>query len=249
MYDDELVEGLSPTELAALLGDLAQQMQAEPSSAATLRTIVNAGAHLLPGISWAGISLIRGNDVASEATSDDVAQTLDRLQSELGDGPALSALADHRTVVVPDLGAEKRWPRFVGAATDMGVRCMLSFRLFVDRGALGALNLYGPDPVDFTDDAVSTGEILAQHAAVAIAGAAAEEQFQSALASRDVIGQAKGLLMQRDRLTSLQAFATLTRASQETNMKLVDVARWLVGEHERDIEGAASPARPGRDRR
>lgn len=187
------------------------------------------GVNLLPGISWAGISLIRGKSVASEAPSDDVAQTLDGLQSELGDGPALSALADHRTIVVPDLGAEKRWPRFVAAATDMGVRCMLSFRLFVDRGALGALNLYGPDPVDFTDEAISTGEILAQHAAVAIAGAAAEEQFQSALASRDVIGQAKGLLMQRDKLTGLQAFATLTQASQETNMKLVDVARWLVG--------------------
>ena len=65
-----------------------------------------------------------------------------------------------------------------------------------------------------------------------MAGAAAEGQFKAGLASRDVIGQAKGLLMQRDRLTGMQAFAMLTRASQETNMKLVDVASWLVSEHE-----------------
>lgn len=216
-----------------MLGDLAQQMQAEAGSDATLRTIVRAGVKMLPGISWAGISLIRGSEITSEAPSDDVARSLDQLQSGLGDGPALSALAEHSTIVVPDLRSESRWPKFVAAARDLGVHCMLSFRLFIDQGALGALNLYGPDPVDFDEDAITVGEILAQHAAVAIAGAAAEEQFQTALASRDVIGQAKGLLMHRDGLTGLQAFAALTRASQETNIKLVDVARWFVGEHER----------------
>jgi GAF domain-containing protein len=233
LYDVDFVDPKSSTRLAALLGDLAQQMQAEDGSDATLRAIVKAGVGLLPGINWAGISLIRGKVVTSQAPSDDVARTLDQLQGDLGDGPGVSALRDHHTVVIPDLADESRWPRFVAAATDMGVRCMLSFRLFVDSGSLGALNLYGPQRVDFTDEEVTTGEILAQHAAVAIAGAAAEEQLQIALASRDVIGQAKGILMQRDNLTGLQAFATLTRASQETNVKLVDVAKWFVAEHEK----------------
>ena len=79
------------------------------------------------------------------------------------------------------------------------------------------------------------GLILAQHAAVAMAGAAAEHQFRTGLASRDIIGQAKGLLMQRNNLTGVQAFAMLTRASQDVNMKLADVARWLVEEHERGL--------------
>lgn len=74
--------------------------------------------------------------------------------------------------------------------------------------------------------------ILAQHAAVAIAGAAAEQQFRTGPASRDIIGQAKGLLMQRNNITGVQAFAMLTRASQDVNMKLADVAQWLVTEHE-----------------
>lgn len=226
------MDSKSPIELAGLFGDLAQRMQAEEGTDATLRTIVAAAVKMLPGISWAGISMIRGKSVTSEAPSDDVARTLDQLQSELGEGPAFDALAEHRSVVLPDLRSESRWPTFIDAATTMGVGCMVSFLLFVDRGSLGALNLYGPDPVEFSDEYITTGEILAQHAAVAIAGVTAEEQFHSALASRDVIGQAKGLLMQRDGLTGLQAFAALTRASQETNIKLVDVARWFVNEHE-----------------
>jgi ANTAR domain len=87
---------------------------------------------------------------------------------------------------------------------------VLSFRLFVVGESLGALNLYGEAPEALTQDSVAIGEILAQHAAVAMAGAAGEEHMQSALASRDIIGQAKGILMHRDNLTGLQAFAALT---------------------------------------
>lgn len=223
--------------IAALLGELALQMQAEPSSEATLNTIVGAAVDLLPGISWSGISLVRGKTVTSQAPSDEVARQLDQLQSELGEGPALSALAEQRTVNIPDLRAEKRWPRFVAAATGMGVHCVLSFRLFVKQESFGALNLYGPQPNYFSEESVAVGEILSQHAAVAMAGAATEEQLRAAIQTRDVIGQAKGILMHRDHLTGLQAFATLTRASQETNIKLVDVARFVVAEFEKSLDG------------
>jgi AmiR/NasT family two-component response regulator len=64
-------------------------------------------------------------------------------------------------------------------------------------------------------------------------GASAENHFRAALATRDVIGQAKGILMERKNLTDAQAFAVLVRTSQETNMKLVDVARFLAAEHGR----------------
>ncbi|WP_156686656.1 GAF and ANTAR domain-containing protein [Mycobacterium sp. Marseille-P9652] len=223
------------TAVAALLGELALQMQAEEDSGALLRTIVRAGVHIMPGISWAGISLVRGKTVASEAPSDEVARALDRLQSELGEGPAISALADGRTVAIPDLAEETRWPRFVAAATESGVRCILAFRLFVQRGALGTLNLYGPQPHMFTDESVAVGEILAQHAAVAMVGAAAEEGARAAIESRDLIGQAKGIIMHRDSLDGLQAFALLTRASQDANVKLADVARLVVNEFEKGL--------------
>lgn len=234
------MESESPTGVAGLLGDLALDMQSEPDPDALLRIIVYAGKYVMPGISWAGISLIRGKTVTSEAPSDEVARALDRLQSSLGEGPAFSALADERTVAISDLLNETRWPRFVSAAAANGVRCMLSFRLFVRRGALGTLNMYGPEPNEYTEESITVGEILAQHAAVAMAGAAAEEGARAAIESRDVIGQAKGILMHRDNLTGLQAFALLSRASQDANVKLADVARMVVTEFEKSLGATRS---------
>jgi GAF domain-containing protein len=109
------------------------------------------------------------------------------------------------------------------------------FRLFVKSEVLGVLTIYGPGPNMFTDESVIVGEILAQHAAVGLAGAAAQEQLQAAVASRDLIGQAKGILMVRDQITGLQAFATLAKASQETNIKLTEVARFVVDQFEKQL--------------
>jgi GAF domain-containing protein len=228
-------EGGVRTDLAAALGDLAVRMQAQAGSDELLHTIVEAAIRLLPGISWAGVAHVRGKTVLSQTPSDEVARTLNELQSELGEGPAISALSERRTIVVDDLHQDSRWPRFGPAATKLGVQCLMVFRLFVEREVLGALTIYGPSPNFFSEEQVAVGEILAQHAAVALAGAAAREQMNAAIASRDVIGQAKGVLMVRDRLTGLQAFAALAKASQDTNVKLVDVARFVIDEFERQL--------------
>ncbi|BBW99981.1 response regulator receiver protein [Mycolicibacterium moriokaense] len=221
--------------LAQTLGNLAVEMQAQRGSTDTLRTIVDAAAEIVPGARWAGISLIEGRRVIPEVPTDPIVAKLDDLQTELGDGPCLSALKEHGTVHINDMNGDVRWPQFATAALQLGVRSLLSFQLFVRSNNLGALNLYGTEAGGFTEDSVDIGVILAQHAAVAMAGAAAEQQFHAGLASRDIIGQAKGLLMQRNNLTGVQAFAMLTRASQDVNMKLADVARWLVEEHERGL--------------
>jgi putative methionine-R-sulfoxide reductase with GAF domain len=207
-------------------------MQAEKGSVDTLRAIVDAAIHVVPGARWAGISLIEGKKVVPEAPTDPIVAKLDELQSELGTGPCISAIRDHHTVRVDDMSLEKQWPEFTRQALELGVRSLLSFQLFVNRDNLGAINLYGSEVEAFTEESVEAGAILAQHAAVAMRGEAAEAEFRTGLASRDVIGQAKGMLMERNGITAVQAFAMLTKVSQEVNMKLVDVARWLVSEHE-----------------
>jgi len=215
-----------------VLGALAIQLQAQPDSAATLRGIVDAAVDVVPGARWAGISLIQGRQVQSAVPTDAIVAELDQLQSDLGEGPCMTALREHHTVHVEDLSAETRWPRFVRRATALGVRSMLSFQLFVRDENLGALNLHGDSAGVFTEESFLVGGVLAQHAAVAMVGAAQVSQLHAALISRDVIGQAKGILMHRDNLTGLQAFEALTRASQTTQMKLVDVASWVVDFHE-----------------
>lgn len=222
-------------QLAQKLGDFAIGMQSLTSSEAVLNAIVGAAVPIVPGASWAGVSLVTKRRVEPAAATDDIVARLDALQTSLREGPALSVLDERRPIVVNNLAVAEKWPQFISSATDLGVHSMLVFPLLVQRETLGVLTLYGATPHAFTDDSVAIGEILAQHATVAVAGSTATEQLHLAVASRDVIGQAKGILMHRDRLTGLQAFATLTKASQETNVRLVDVARWLVDEHEKTL--------------
>ena len=222
--------------LAEVFGDLAVEMQAQKGSTGTLQSIVEAAPKVVPGARWAGISLVQGTKIVSEVPTSRSVAELDQLQSDLNQGPCLTALREYHTVHIDDMRTETRWPDFGREAQQRGMRSMLSFQLFVRSENLGALNLYSDEPGAFSEDSFLIGEILAQHAAVAMIGAAAETQFENALATRDVIGQAKGMLMQRDNLTGLQAFSLLTRASQQSNIKLVDVARWLVNEHESKLE-------------
>ena len=214
--------------IAAALGNLAVRMHGQNDPDATLRTIVASATTIVPCISWAGASFVRGKTVTPSAATDDVASALDQLQSELGEGPAFEVLALERTLWVPDLRTDVRWPRFAKAATERGVRCVVSFRLFLDHDVLGVLTLYGPDTGSFDEDAIVYGELLAQHAAIAIAGARAEQQMQRAIASRDVIGQAKGIIMERFHVDSVHAFELLVQLSQESNVKLIKVAQQVI---------------------
>jgi GAF domain-containing protein len=135
-------------------------------------------------------------------------------------------------VRIDDLAAETRWPRFGPAAAGLGLRSTLSFRLYVHDEEFGALNLYSATPHAFTEDSYVVGEMFARHSAMALAEAEHRHQFNEALSTRDVIGQAKGILMHRDRLTAEEAFDLLARTSQNGNVKLVELARWLVEQTE-----------------
>ena len=214
--------------LARTLGNLAVEMRDQKDPDATLRTIVAAAVAIVPGARWAGISLIQGRTIEPRVPSDPLVAELDALQSELNDGPCITALREHHTVHVDDMESESRWTTFAEAAVGRGVRSMLSFQLFVARDNLGALNLYGEDAGVFTDESFAHGEILAQHAAVAMVGSNVEQQMHRALASRDVIGQAKGIIMERFDVDAVQAFALLTRLSQTDNTKLAAVAQQVI---------------------
>lgn len=227
-----MAEKSPPADLTQVLGDLAVELQGQTDIEATLRAIIEGAVAIVPGTCWAGISMIKGDHIESRAPSDPLVAELDNAQATLNEGPCVSALREHHTVLIGDMANEARWPRFTQAAIDRGVHSLLAFQLFVRHENLGALNLYGEQTNVFSDDSIFVGEVLAQHASVAIAGAAAESHFQAALASRDTIGQAKGILMHRENLSSLQAFQLLLKTSQRANIKLIDIARFVVDQHE-----------------
>jgi GAF domain-containing protein len=214
--------------LAEQMSELARSLQAEDDPQEVLAHLVRAAIELVPGTDEGSISVVTGRrDVQSHAPSSDLPQKVDALQSETKQGPCLDAVYEHQTVTVPDLASEQRWPKFSRKAAELGAASMLSFQLYVEGDNLGALNLYGRTPHAFTEDSEQVGLLIASHAAIAFADATKLGHMRDALRSRDVIGQAKGILMERYGLTAQNAFIMLTQASSHTNIKLLDVAEHL----------------------
>lgn len=194
----------------------------------TLRAITAGAVATLPDAEECGISYVTGRArVAPRAATGELPRTLDLLQQQLGQGPCLDAVWDHVVVRVDDMPSEQRWPAFARQSAALGVGSMLCLQLFVHGDQLGAMNLYARTPGAFDDEAQEIGLLFASHAAVALSGAETEQHLRLGMSNRDLIGQAKGILMERHRLSADQAFAVLVRVSQETNRKLVDIAREL----------------------
>lgn len=215
-------------DLAGRLSDLARELQEEEDTDALLVDIVHAALDLIPHVTDASVSLVMGRrTVQSRAASGDLPRNVDALQSATGQGPCIDAAYEERIVRVPNMGREERWPDFALAAFDAGARSMLSFQLFVRGDNLGALNLYGDDVDVFDEESEQVGRLVAAHAAIAFSDAQEISQLTQALDTRDLIGQAKGILMERFKISSQQAFQILTRASSESNIKLRDVADHL----------------------
>ena len=221
-------EPIGADVLAVRLGDIARELQQQGDTDTMLDGIVYAALELVPHAVEASVSLVTGNrTIDSRAASSDLPRRVDALQSETGQGPCLDASYEKRIVSVPDLSTDERWPDFSRAAFELGARSMLSFQLFVDGEHLGALNLFGNDAGAFDAESERIGALVAAHAAVAVAGSQQVSQLTQALDTRDLIGQAKGILMERFKITPQQAFLLLSRASSELNIKLRDVAEQL----------------------
>jgi len=214
--------------LSQRLADLARDMQREASPQAVLDIVVRAVVGTIPGAEEASITLVQARHrVVSAAGTGDLARRFDELQQETGQGPCLDAMYNQETVRVADLATDSRWPDLAHRAVQLGVRSLLSFQLFVESEDLGALNLLSRRPGAFTDESERIGLLYTSHIAVALAGAGQVGQLTTALASRDFIGQAKGILMERHKITADQAFAVLAEMSQVSNIRLSELAERL----------------------
>jgi len=216
-------------DLTQRLAELARSMQRQTDAASVIETIVSAVAGTIPGAEQATITLVHNRRrVVSAAATGELARRFDDLQQETRQGPCIDAMYQQETVRVDDLSTDPRWPELGRRATsELGVASMLSFQLFVHENELGALNLLARRPGAFTDESERIGLLFAAHAAIALADAQDLNHITTALTSRDVIGQAKGILMERYKITGEMAFALLAKTSQDTNHKLLDVAQHL----------------------
>jgi transcriptional regulator with GAF, ATPase, and Fis domain len=214
--------------LAKTFGQIARILIAESDVHATLRRIVSLAVETIDPCEHAGISVVHGKKVTSPASSGDIPAIIDNIQSETGEGPCVDAIREHRVFQTGRLSQELRWPEFAPrAVAASGIESILSLRLFGNE-TIGALNLYSTEPDAFDDHDVAVGTVFAAHAAVAWSTPQKIENLESGLISRQLIGQATGLLMARQHMTESEALDALKRASQRLNLRLRQVAERIV---------------------
>jgi hypothetical protein len=220
--------------MAADFANAASSLFAAGSLERTFAQIIEIAIGTIEGCEYAGILLVEGDTTPTSIHTDPFIAEVDTLQLVLGEGPSLDASAQQLTFYVSEFVGEDRWPYFGPEAAKRGLRSQLALPLLAG-GTRGSLNLYACYPQAFGVLDRARGLLLASIAAVASSTARTHEDeerraanLHAALASRELIGQAQGILIERERITSDQAFAILRRASQHLNVKLHEVAQRLV---------------------
>ncbi len=211
------------------MAELARELAAPLSLSDVLTGVTKSVIELLPGADAAGFLLFtKAGKYETQAPTSDLMFKLDALQVKHGEGPCLEAAVDELIVRTDDFQREQRWPHYSAEALKLGLRSALSFKLYTTQRNAGALNIFGFEPQAFSAEDEAVGSVLAAHAAAAIVASREGEQLQSALSNRDLIGQAKGIIMERYNVDAVRAFEMLRELSQSANVKLVEIAKRVI---------------------
>lgn len=226
-----------PADATEVLERLGRLSLRELSMESLLQTMADLAKSVMPGAPEASVTLLIRDRPTTIASTGGLATDLDEAQYDRGHGPCLHAARTGEVVEVRDTRTDGRWPDYLPRAAEAGNLSSLSLPLAVDADAqlAGALNLYARRPDAFDERSRSVGAQFAPYAAVAAGNLYAyqsardmADNLQIALASRAVIDQAKGILMERHKFTADQAFQVLARVSMQANRRLRDVADHLV---------------------
>jgi GAF domain-containing protein len=221
---DEIREVIGQTFVA--IDTLARALHVEDARLEpTLNAITAHAAAAHPAARDAGLILLIGGKLIPQATTGRAPQLLDIKQQETGQGPCIEAARGQTLICMNDLQHDPRWPEFSAEAQACGVSSMLCAPLWVNERTLGTLSLYATHSGAFGEHDERVIELFATLAALALAEAQRTDHLRAALLNRDVIGQAKGMIMERYNISADAAFSTLNRISQDRNMKLYEIAR------------------------
>ncbi len=196
----------------------------------TLQSLTQAAVETLPGVDDATIS-IRHQDgsLRSYGFTTDYLRELDSWQFEFSEGPCYDGVTHNALTVCGDLRNDPRYPEYGKRAAAAGVLSQAGMRIFESNRTIGGLNIYSRS-VGALSDVTYLAELFSEHARTAVAYASQIDGLREAIAGRQLIGQAIGIVMERFGLTEDRAFAFLSRLSSHRNVKLRQVAQELVDE-------------------
>jgi GAF domain-containing protein len=214
------------------IAELVQQLHSRPDtdSDTVIAELAEHAAVEVPGADYAGVTVTRNaKNIDTPAATHQWPILLDKIQQRHREGPCLTAAWEEKTIHVADLQTDDRFPLYrQDALAETPIRSIMAFQLFIAGETMGALNVYSEQPHAFGPESRAIGLVFAAHSSVAWNSARRDEQFKRALASRDTIGQAKGMIMERYGVDAVQAFEVLRKLSQDSNVPLVAVATELV---------------------
>ncbi len=196
----------------------------------TLQGITAAAVEVLPDVAYASIT-VKYDDgrLQTVAPTDDCILELDAAQYEFREGPCYEAATDSVHVTSPHIAEDPRFPRYGPVAAAAGIPAQAGIWIFDTPNSNGALNLYSERPGAFEDLGI-LAQLFAHQSAMALAYARHVSELKQALQTRQLIGQAVGVTMERFDLDDVRAFSFLTRLSQDNNIKLRVVAERLLDE-------------------
>ncbi|MGH3254250.1 MAG: ANTAR domain-containing protein [Streptosporangiaceae bacterium] len=221
--------------LAERISEVARLLISDEDSDAALRRLTGLGVELVPGGTAAAVTIEGDGHALTFAASDPRIDDLHRLQFDTGEGPVVEALRHNEPRHVEDTTGERRWPAFCQAAAQAGFGSCIVLPLRTDRRPAGAVTLYGRDKNAFRGAAHDVALLFAAQGGTAVHNAAVYRtsrqmirNLHTALESRAVIEQAKGILHAEFGVSPEEAFRLLSRMSQNSNRKVREIAAELV---------------------
>jgi GAF domain-containing protein len=228
--------GVEATHLR--IAELVQQLYGRPDtdSDTVIAELAEHAAVEIPGAEYAGVTVTRNaKHIDTPAATHKWPILLDEIQQLHREGPCLTAAWEEKIIHVADLEADDRFPLYRRDALEQTpIRSIMAFQMFIAGETMGALNVYAEEAHAFGQESRAIGLIFAAHSSVAWNAARRGEQFKRALASRDTIGQAKGMIIERYGVDAVQAFELLRKLSQDSNVPLLEVATELVTKAQSD---------------
>lgn len=217
---------------ASVFARLSAELLQTQDESVTVHTLVQRSLTLAPEVDHASVTVGDRRRARTLAATSPVAARCDALQYELREGPCIEALFDNEWYRSGDVAADPRWPRWGPRAAEEGVASLLAVRLAVGEASVGALNLYSSHRDGFADrDTLDLIFLYALHAAASLATVREISGLRTAMHHRHTIGVAQGILMQRYGISVERAFEILRRYSSTQNVKLREIAAYVIEHH------------------
>lgn len=236
VVEQPLIPEPTRADPATVFSALAEILYGGADASEVYAAVCVAATLLVPGCDHASLMLRRRKQYDTVAATSDIAARIDELERQLGQGPCVDAIDEQLPQIEADLAAGSSWPQLAQEVLGTTpVRGVMAFRLLIDQNKIGALNLFSTTAGAFTTDAAGQASVLAAFASVTATAVHREQDIDSlrtGLMNNREIGTAVGLLMALQNLSADEAFDVLRRTSQQMNLKVADLARAVLDQHQ-----------------